>query len=231
MEIKYCACGCNKIVKFGNTYINGHNKPTLGKPSKFRGKSYVERFGNEKANEISEKIRVGKVGDTNPAKRPEVKKLISENRRGKLTKENNPNYWKNKKNPGQSKRMKLNNPAHIPSVSERKRVRQLNFFYERGCVKIGKNETRILDVIEKYFGFTILRQYRIGGYAVDGYLPNLNIAIEIDENHHYGIDGKLRTKDIKRQKIIEDKLKCRMIRINDNIKNNEELFEKLKKLI
>ena len=228
--MKYCACGCNKIVKERNTYINGHNKPTLGKTSKFKGKSYVEIFGEEKANIISEKIRITKTGDKNPAKRPDVKEKISKNREGKLMGDENPKYWKNKENVGQSERMKLNNPSFSSVVKEKLRKRSLNKFYETGNVLIGKNETQILNEIEKIIHSKIERQYRVIGYSVDGYVPELNLVLEIDERHHYKFNGNLRSKDIKRQIRIENALNCKFLRIKDSI-NIDDLKEALLKLL
>jgi len=224
MEVRYCACGCNKIVKPGNTYINGHNKPTLGKSSKFKGKSYVELFGEEKASIISEKIRITKIGDKNPAKRQEVRDTISKNRKGKLAGNENPSYWKNKNNPNQSKRMKLSNPSFNSKTKELLRIRLLNHFYETGDVKIGVKEKLILDEIEKIIGHKIERQYRVIGYSLDGFVPELNLAIEIDERHHYDVNGNLRSKDLKRQKLIEENLNCKFLRIKDTDKLNSNLI-------
>jgi hypothetical protein len=153
--VKYCACGCNKIVKPGNTYINGHNKPTLGKQSKFKGKSYAERFGKDRSDEISQKIRITKIGDNNPAKRPDIKKIISKNRRGKLKGDSNPKYWKGKENPGQSERMKQSNPLFDSKTKEKRRIFLLNKFFKTGDVKIGNNETQILNEIEKILNIKI----------------------------------------------------------------------------
>ncbi len=73
---------------------------------------------------------------------------------------------------------------------------------------IGHNEKQILDNLEKEISFRILRQYKIKGFFIDGYIPELNIAIEIDER------PKNKEKDIERQKIIEDELNCNFLRIN-----------------
>lgn len=54
------------------------------------------------------------------------------------------------------------------------------------------------------------------GYWLDGYDREKNIVIEIDEKHHFDIDGNLRNKDINRQKEIENFLKCQFIRIKYN---------------
>ena len=218
---KCCACGCGCIVKKGNKYINGHNKSTLGKKSKFKGINYRERFGCEKAGEISRKIRIGKMGDKNPAKRLEVRKRISEGRKGKLVGDENPNYWKGRRNLGQSERMRLNNPTSNPEVREKLRERVLNNFYKNGDVKIGKNETKLLDDVEKLINERVERQFRVGGYSVDGYIEKLNLVIEVDESHHYKLDGKLREKDVKRQNIIKERLNCDFIRIKDTITLNE----------
>lgn len=51
------------------------------------------------------------------------------------------------------------------------------------------------------------------GYWVDGYDKENNVVIEIDESNHYDFDGKLKTKDVERQKEIEDFLKCKFIRL------------------
>ena len=57
------------------------------------------------------------------------------------------------------------------------------------------------------------------GYWLDGYDAKNNIAYEYDERHHF-IGGKLREKDIKRQKEIEEKLNCKFIRIKDGEYDN-----------
>jgi len=51
------------------------------------------------------------------------------------------------------------------------------------------------------------------GYWLDAYDINKNIALEIDERHHFNNDGSLKNKDIIRQQKIEDLLKCKFIRI------------------
>ena len=87
---------------------------------------------------------------------------------------------------------------------------------------IGKNEKAILDEIEELYNYKIIRQYKIKklGYFVDGYIPKLNLVIEIDEERHFNIDGKLKEKDIERQKEIEKELNCKFLRIKDNKLNN-----------
>lgn len=229
LKINSCACGCGQNVKKGNRYINGHNKPTLGKPSKLKGKTFIEICGEERAKEISEKIRKSKLDSKNPAKRPEVREAISRSRRGLLMGEDNPKYWLGKKNQGQSERMRYNNPAQRPDVKEGSRKRMLKRWSENGSVKIGINEKKILDTIETLFNISIIRQHQVLGYAVDGYLPELNMVIEIDEKHHYDRDGNLHKKDVKRQHLICETLNCDFIRVPDNTTDDglREIFKNL----
>ena len=53
------------------------------------------------------------------------------------------------------------------------------------------------------------------GYWVDGYDAENNVVYEWDEKEHYTSKG-LREKDKKRQKEIEEFLKCEFIRIREN---------------
>ena len=51
------------------------------------------------------------------------------------------------------------------------------------------------------------------GYFLDGYDPIANVALEIDEGHHFDSNGNLLEKDVQRQKEIEESLGCKFIRI------------------
>jgi len=82
-----------------------------------------------------------------------------------------PCYWKDKKMP-KLMRDKL-------SLNAAKRI-ELN-----GKATIGKNETKILDYAETVFGYKIQRQVRIGKYFVDGYIPEIHMVIEIDEERNH----------------------------------------------
>lgn len=76
---------------------------------------------------------------------------------------------------------------------------------------IGKNEKILLDKLETKLGYRIIRQYKIGGYHLDGYIPEINLAIEVDEKYHKGITEK----DVKREEFIRQKLGCEFLRIKD----------------
>jgi len=75
---------------------------------------------------------------------------------------------------------------------------------------IGKHETEILDVLEETIGYTIFRQYKVNGYFLDGYCPNYNLAIEIDEKHH----NNQKEKDLIRENNIKKELNCEFVRLD-----------------
>ena len=52
------------------------------------------------------------------------------------------------------------------------------------------------------------------GYFLDAYDKENNVALEIDERHHYDIHGNLNCRDVKRQNEIIEHLGCRFVRIN-----------------
>lgn len=51
------------------------------------------------------------------------------------------------------------------------------------------------------------------GYFLDAYDPFNNVALEVDERHHFDKEGRLLERDTIRQKEIEEKLGCTFIRI------------------
>ena len=71
------------------------------------------------------------------------------------------------------------------------------------------------SIINNFFSdYTIIPQYPVfnGEYYIDWYVPELNLAIEFDEEHHkHNID-----KDRIRQKRIESELGCKFIRYTDH---------------
>jgi len=104
-----------------------------------------------------------------------------------------------------------------PSEEIRKKYRLAAFEYaQKVCAisfpRIGHNEKQILDKLELKLNYKILRQYKAEGYFIDGYIPELKLAIEVDEKRHN--QNVKKEKDIHRQKIIENKLRCKFIRIN-----------------
>jgi hypothetical protein len=77
----------------------------------------------------------------------------------------------------------------------------------------GKHETQLLNEQEHKDNCKILRQYQIKdlGYIVDGYCKESNTVYEVYEKWH----RKKIEHDLKRQKEIEQYLKCKFVAIND----------------
>jgi len=133
------------------------------------------------------------------------RKKLSESHKGYIHSINQ----KRKISQSMKKRWKnINSKLHSLERSEKLRTARLKQFEVNGkCQNIGKNEKEILDNLEVLFRHKIERQYFIKGYSLDGYIPLLNIAIEVDEKNHRNI--KCMVHDDKKE------LNCLFIRIKD----------------
>jgi len=171
-------------------------------------------IGWNKGHKTSEETRI-KIGKANSGAL--IGKKASEETKEKMRK-NSSRYWKNKHLSEETKR-KLSR-AHTGkkvSLETRKRLRAAAFDYAKNrtilaypC--IGSNEKQILDNLEKLYRYKIIRQYPVEGFFLDGYIKELNLAIEVDEPHH----DRIKDRDIERQKIIGEKLGCKFLRIKDH---------------
>jgi hypothetical protein len=77
---------------------------------------------------------------------------------------------------------------------------------------------KIIDEYGKQNGYNFQHalnggEHRVDGYFVDGYDKDKNVVIEIDEKPHFDFNGNLKEKDIRRQKEIEEYLKCKFVRL------------------
>lgn len=84
---------------------------------------------------------------------------------------------------------------------------------------IGRREVEFIEELElalRPFGLEGLKQYSILNYRVDFYIPELNIAIEYDENNHQNYTYE---KHEGRQLKIEKELGCKFIRVSDKHSN------------
>lgn len=84
-------------------------------------------------------------------------------------------------------------------------------FFKDMVVDLIKNTVSICDL-----GLSLIHQFNIGVYFIDFYIPEINLAIEYDEDHHTYHRNK--ENDIERQKFIEKVLKCKFVRVR---KGNE----------
>lgn len=169
-------------------------------------KKYLEH--PEIKNKISNTIINNKLGFQKGYIPYNKGKHISEETKLKISK-NNSRYWKNKI--GNNKGLKRTEDTKI-------KMRVSAFKYAKDnksiiCPRLGKHETFILDELEKLYNYPILRQYKIIGYHLDGYIPQLNLAIEIDEPHHK--KNNILNKDIIKQNNITKELNCKFLRIED----------------
>jgi len=114
----------------------------------------------------------------------------------------------------------MKNPEHVKKI----RVKRLKSIEERcGQIMPNYNQSSIL-IIENFAKNNNLKfkhaenggEFHIKdlGYFLDAYDEKNNVVLEIDEKHHFNIDGSLKEKDIIRQKEIIDYLKCKFIRYN-----------------
>lgn len=191
-----------------------------------KNKTWEEIHGSKKAKIMRENLSIKQTGTkrsdatkekisrNNAMKRPEVnkKRLKTSEERGSYRKTNE---WKEKM---VATRMKNN--SYLFSEEHKRKLREssIHRVKETGCFSIGKNEKQLLDFIEKevfFDRFKIIRQYQVYGYLVDGYVPELNLAIEIDEKIKHNYNGKLKEKHIIRQKEIEKEMNCEFWRIED----------------
>lgn len=81
-------------------------------------------------------------------------------------------------------------------------------------VRSARFEYKYLNEIEdflKLMNINYIEQYQVGNYRIDLYIPEYNLAIEIDEEEHkYKKDY-----DKIRQKYIEKQIHCTFIRVNE----------------
>lgn len=70
-------------------------------------------------------------------------------------------------------------------------------------------------------------EYSVKPYRIDAYIPQYNIAIEIDENEHSSYD---REKEIERSRFITQQLRCSWIRVDDQLSQQETVSSLLKQL-
>lgn len=114
--------------------------------------------------------------------------------------------WDNKK---RNNKISKTLEGHEVSNKTRKKIRKAVSRHVKkvGGPLLGKQEKQILDNIEEFIEFKIIRQYPICGYFVDGYFEEANVVFEIDER------PKIKERDIERENIIKNELNCTFVRV------------------
>ena len=137
----------------------------------------------------------------------ETRKRMSESRKGIKKSE------ETRKRMSESK-MGDKNPAKRPEVrkklrlSAKKRIERDKF--NGGQLIPGYNSVAcdIVRWFNMYYDFNFQHAENGGEVCIDGYYPDgidekKKVIIEIDEKHHFDVSGKLRQKDIQRQRYLE----------------------------
>ena len=186
-------------------------------------------IGRECRKETKNKISIANKGKNKYPMSEEHKRKISISNKGKcvsdehkrkisIANKGRPSWNRGKKlkplSEEHKKKLSIANKGHIVSekTKEKLRTAQFNFIkttHNITCPRIGYNEKQILDELEKIYNYKIVRQYKVLGYFLDGYIHELNLAIEIDER------PKIRFKDIERESNIRQELNCDFLRIKD----------------
>lgn len=85
----------------------------------------------------------------------------------------------------------------------------------------------LIQLSNKIPSIEIIMEYSVKPYRVDAYLPQHNIAIEIDENDHAFYDKE---KEIERSRFITQQLRCSWIRVDNQLSQQETVCSLLKQL-
>lgn len=124
-------------------------------------------------------------------------------------------------------RRKIQEKRKLQTISEetrRKMSRSHKLRVTRGekfvCPNYNRKSISLIEAYGKKHGYDFQHAENGGeffiaelGYWVDAYDRQKNVVLEVDEKHHYNMDGSLREKDVIRQKEIEEFLSCKFIRI------------------
>ena len=85
----------------------------------------------------------------------------------------------------------------------------------------------LIQLSNKIPSVYIIMEYSVKPYRIDAYIPQYNIAIEIDENEHSYYDKE---KEIERSRFITQQLRCSWIRVDDKLSQQETVSSLLKQL-
>jgi hypothetical protein len=123
----------------------------------------------------------------------------------------------NKKNKTVKQKYGVDNVFQHPTVKEK--IRKSGAFKSL-FPNYNKNAILIIEEYGKKYGYNFQHAENGGeyyvdglGYYLDGYDKEKNVVIEIDEYHHFDINGNYKQKDVIRQQKIENLLNCKFIRI------------------
>lgn len=243
VDSKVCKCGCGQYIKIKPfhkyygipDYINGHSskgrKLSIEAKEKIRksktGVSRSQETIRKQRETLKESYKSGKIKPVVHSK--DTKEEISKKLKGVYIGEKNSMYGKKhsflSRKKISDKLIKDGNgmygKKHPEKIKEKMRLSRIVYIQRTKTngspisPTIGKNEKIILDNIENSQDITIIRQFFIKGYWCDGYCKENNTVYEVDEKHHFDINGNLLEKDILRENNIKKYLNCNFVRIKD----------------
>ena len=121
--------------------------------------------------------------------------------------------------------------------SDKKQQRQifqlLLGFNEHDDVFLSKKQSVLNKLLEAFLREEMYQQYSVLGFKIDLYFVKYKLAVEIDEYDHKEIDNE---KELMRENAIKQKLGCKFIKINPELKNFSitveinQIFEHIKEI-
>lgn len=196
-----------------------HSEESKQKMSKAQKGNNNGMYGKIHSKETKQKIGEGNKGKL---RSEEQKRKISESKKGK----NNPMYGKihskeTKQKIGENN-VGMKGKKHSEETKKKMRLaRIIDMEKKHGQMIPNYNPTacKLIEEHGKKHGYNFQHAESGGefyikelGYWVDGYDQEKNVVIEIDEPKHF-LNGKLKQKDVRRQREITEHLKCKFIRI------------------
>lgn len=212
----------DKISQANKGKLSGENNPMYGV-------NMFEYVGEEKAAKIKAKISVACTGEKNgfygKHHTEETKQKLSEalktSEAAKVVRNTKEYHQRLREGMLNSTALKISRNSE--EYKAKKRLQWIK------CVELGTKPKvsfnpkacKVLDLIAEENHSHIQHAMNGGeycvkelGYYLDGYDIENNIAYEYDESYHFS-KGKLREKDLARQKAIEEVLHCQFIRLKD----------------
>lgn len=224
---KYCCDKCRRIDKNLQIYCSECGKKLIG----YNQDKYCSHHCSALNVEQSEETRLKhSIALKNKPKSKEHKKNLSLANIGKkvsIKTKKKLRMLKLGKTSGMKNKKHSNETRRNMRISHLKRVREniLNGFQLTPWYN--KNACKIMEKLNEKYNFNFVHAMNGGeihlkdlGYFLDGYDNKNNITLEYYEKHHYDKNGKLKKKELNREKEIIKHLNCKLIRINAFDKNN-----------
>lgn len=242
---RVCKCGTEMIYSCRNSFNTGKRTNAICRKCAVKEssskKDYSWMRSDEYIKKMSQSMKKKRSGETygelfkqkckqnalirwaNPMFREKINKVMSSYEYRQKHKNNTTNLWKRISH--------INHMKHIHNSDEYKQKRRiitqniLKIKFGKGnLANVNKKACEFIDKLNIEMKWNLIHalnggEYEISGYSLDGYDKEKNIVFEYDESRHYGIDNKLKEKDIIRQnKIINNLIPTEFWRYNERQK-------------